>query len=130
MSGEQRTQGGGLSVKTLMIAGAASAVAALVIPALWRPGTVFAAAMTPVVVALVSELLRKPVETVSTVRVLRVAARARPGRRARETSRSTRWHRRRPKSSSCCREAMPPRTVQPPRARSPGASGSSRSRPG
>ncbi len=66
----ERTQGG-LSVKTLLIAGAASAAAALVIPMLWRPGTVFAAAMTPVVVALVSEVLRRPVETVSAARVRR-----------------------------------------------------------
>jgi hypothetical protein len=70
VSGEQRTHGG-LSVKTLLIAGAASAAAALVIPIVWRPGTVFAAAMTPVVVALVSELLRRPVDTVSAVRVRR-----------------------------------------------------------
>jgi hypothetical protein len=72
VSDEKRTQGG-LSVKTLLIAGAASAAAAIVIPMLWRPGTVFAAAMTPVVVALVSELLRRPVETVSSVRVRRTA---------------------------------------------------------
>ena len=70
MSDDKRTQGG-LSVKTLLIAGAASAAAAIVIPMLWRPGTVFAAAMTPVVVALVSELLRRPVDTVSSVRVRR-----------------------------------------------------------
>ena len=66
MSDEKRTQGG-LSVKTLLIAGTASAVAAFVIPMLWRPGTVFAAAMTPIVVALVSELLNRPVEKVSSV---------------------------------------------------------------
>jgi hypothetical protein len=72
VSNEQRTHGG-LSVKTLLIAGAASAAAALVIPMLWRPGTVFAAAMTPVVVALVTEALRRPVETVSAVRVRRTA---------------------------------------------------------
>jgi hypothetical protein len=70
VSNEQRTQGG-LSVKTLLIAGAASATAALVIPMVWEPGTVFAAAMTPVVVALVSEMLRRPVDTVSAVRVRR-----------------------------------------------------------
>src|SRR5215208_69761 len=70
VSDDKRTQGG-LSARTLLIAGAASAVAALVIPMLWRPGTVFAAAMTPIVVALVSELLHRPVETVSAVRVRR-----------------------------------------------------------
>lgn len=72
MSDKQRTHGG-LSVKTLLIAGAASAAAAIVIPMLWRPGTVFAAAMTPIVVALVTEALRRPVETVSAVRVRRTA---------------------------------------------------------
>jgi hypothetical protein len=69
---EKRTHGG-ISVKTLLIAGAASAVAAVVIPMLWRPGTVFAAAMTPIVVALVSELLHRPVDTVSAVRSRRPA---------------------------------------------------------
>ncbi len=63
---EQRTQHG-LSVKTLLIAGAASASAAILIPIVWRPGTVFAAAMTPVIVALVTEVLKRPVETVSAV---------------------------------------------------------------
>jgi hypothetical protein len=72
VSSEKRT-GGGLSVKTLLIAGAASAVAAFVIPMFWRPGTVFAAAMTPVIVALVSEALRRPVETVSAVTVRRTS---------------------------------------------------------
>jgi hypothetical protein len=72
VSSEQRNHSG-LSVKTLLIAGAASAVAALVIPLLWRPGTVFAAAMTPIIVALVSELLRRPVDTVGAGRVRRTA---------------------------------------------------------
>ena len=70
MSDDKRTQGG-LSPKTLLIAGAASATAAILIPMLWRPGTVFAAAMTPIVVALVTEILHRPVQTVSTARVRR-----------------------------------------------------------
>jgi hypothetical protein len=57
----------GLSIKTLLIAGAASATAALVVPLFWRPGTVFAAAMTPVIVSVVSELLKRPTEKVTTV---------------------------------------------------------------
>jgi hypothetical protein len=72
VSDEKRTQGG-LSAKTLLIAGTASAVAAFVVPMLWRPGTVFAAAMTPVIVALVSELLHRPANTVSAVRARRPA---------------------------------------------------------
>jgi hypothetical protein len=70
VSGQKGTNGG-LSVKTLVIAGAASAVAAFVIPLFWRPGTVFAAAMTPIIVALVSEAIRRPVDTVSAVTVRR-----------------------------------------------------------
>ena len=57
----------------------------------------------------VSELLRKPVETVSTVRVRASRAAPRAARRAPATSRSTRSRRRRPRSSSCCREATAPR---------------------
>jgi hypothetical protein len=72
VSDDQRKQGG-LSLRTLLIAAAASAVAAFVIPQIWRPGTVFAAAMTPVVVAIVSELLHRPVETVSSVTARRPA---------------------------------------------------------
>jgi hypothetical protein len=54
-----------------MIAGASSAAAAFVIPLLWKPGTVFAAAMTPIIVALVSEGLKRPTETVKSARARR-----------------------------------------------------------
>jgi hypothetical protein len=66
VSDEPRKQSG-VSIKTLLIAGAASATAALVVPLFWEPGTVFAAAMTPVIVSIVSELLKHPTEKVSTV---------------------------------------------------------------
>jgi hypothetical protein len=56
---------------TLLIAGASSAVAAIVVPMIWERGTVFAAAMTPVIVALTSEALKRPVDAVSGVRVRR-----------------------------------------------------------
>jgi hypothetical protein len=61
----------GLSVHTLLIAGAASAAAAFVIPLFWEPGTVFAAAMTPIIVAVVSEGLKRPAESVKSVAVAR-----------------------------------------------------------
>jgi hypothetical protein len=68
VSPEPRSQGGGgLSLQTLVIAGAASAIAAFVVPLVWKPGTVFAAAMTPIIVTVVSELLRRPADTVSAV---------------------------------------------------------------
>jgi hypothetical protein len=71
MSRERGSRGEGLSLKTLAIAGAASGIAAIVVPMVWERGTVFAAAATPVIVALVSELLTRPVEAVSSVRVRR-----------------------------------------------------------
>jgi hypothetical protein len=64
----------GLSITTLLIAGASSAAAAFIVQRFWQTGTVFAAAMTPVIVALVSETLKKPVEVVSAVRVRRTPA--------------------------------------------------------
>jgi hypothetical protein len=67
VSPEPRSQGGGVSLKTLVIAGAASATAAFVVPLVWKPGTVFAAAMTPIIVTVVTELLRRPADTVSAV---------------------------------------------------------------
>jgi hypothetical protein len=63
---EQKSSGG-LSVQTLLISAVAAVAAATVVPMIWEQGTIFATAMTPVVVALVSEGLRKPVQHVSTV---------------------------------------------------------------
>ncbi|HKH17151.1 MAG TPA: hypothetical protein VKA57_06465 [Solirubrobacteraceae bacterium] len=73
MSDEPRKQQSGLSIKTLLIAGASSAIAAFVVPLIWEPGTVFAAASTPIIVAIVTELLKKPAETVSAVRTRKTA---------------------------------------------------------
>jgi hypothetical protein len=74
VSSDRRSQGGGVSITTLLIAGASSAAAAFIVQTFWQTGTVFAAAMTPVIVALVSETLKKPVEVVSAVRVRRTPA--------------------------------------------------------
>jgi len=51
-----------LNLRTLVIASAASATAALVTSRLWIAGTWLAAALTPVLVTLVSELLSRPTE--------------------------------------------------------------------
>ena len=61
----------GLSVTTLMIASLSSLAAALVVSKLWGGGTLFGAAMTPVIVALVSEGLRRPATIVTSVRAPR-----------------------------------------------------------
>jgi hypothetical protein len=66
VSAEPRKQSG-VSITTLVIAAAASATAALVVPMFWEPGTVFAAAMTPIIVSIVSELLKHPTEKVTAV---------------------------------------------------------------
>src|SRR4051812_22835516 len=55
-----RKGGGGLSLQTLVIASAASLTAAMVSSRLFPPGTVYASALTPVIVAAVSEALNRP----------------------------------------------------------------------
>src|SRR3954447_15933907 len=66
-----REKSGGLSVLTLLIASASAAAAATVVPLLWKGGGVVAAAITPVVVALTSEGLKRPVTKVQSAGVWR-----------------------------------------------------------
>jgi hypothetical protein len=54
-----------LNARTLVIASAASASAAAVTSQLWIAGTWIAAAVSPVIVALVSELLHRPSERIA-----------------------------------------------------------------
>lgn len=54
-----------MSIRTLLIASVSSAVAAIVTSYFWRRGTPIAAAATPVIVALVSELLHRPTERIA-----------------------------------------------------------------
>jgi hypothetical protein len=63
-----RKGGGGLSLRTLAIASAASLSAALVSSRIFPPGTIYASAVTPVIVAAVSEMLNRPVDRVSELR--------------------------------------------------------------
>lgn len=57
----------GIELTTLFLSAVASAVAAYVTSKVWAPGTLFSAAMSPVIVALVKEGLRKPTEVVANV---------------------------------------------------------------
>jgi hypothetical protein len=57
--------GGKLSPQTLIVASLASLTAAIVVSHFWRGGTPIAAAITPVVVALASELYRRPAERIT-----------------------------------------------------------------
>jgi hypothetical protein len=53
----------GLSLQTLIVAAVASGIAAVVVSHVWEGGTVLAAAMTPVVVSIVKELLQRPIQS-------------------------------------------------------------------
>jgi hypothetical protein len=55
----------GISIQTLAISALAAVAAAVVVPMIWERGTLIATAMTPVIVALVSEALRKPAEKIT-----------------------------------------------------------------
>lgn len=57
----------GLDLATLFISAIASAAAAYVTSKIWAPGTLFSAALSPVIVALVKEALRKPTEVITNV---------------------------------------------------------------
>ena len=63
----EQKSGGGLSIQTLLISAVAAVAAATIVPLFWQHGPIHAPAMTPVIVALVSEGLRKPVQHVSAV---------------------------------------------------------------
>jgi hypothetical protein len=54
-----------LNIRTLVIASVASAAAAVVTSRFWIQGTWLAAALTPVIVTLVSELLNRPTEAIA-----------------------------------------------------------------
>jgi hypothetical protein len=54
-----------LQVRTLLIASLASLAAALVVSQFWINGTPIAAALTPVIVAIVSEVLNRPTEAIA-----------------------------------------------------------------
>jgi len=64
-TGREKRSGGRISLQTLIIASVASAAASFAASRIWGAGTLVSATATPVVVALVSEFLRRPVQTVA-----------------------------------------------------------------
>jgi hypothetical protein len=64
---EARTSSG-ISLQTLVIASASSLAAAIVVHEVWRGGAIIGAAITPVIVGIVGEALRRPVDRLSAVR--------------------------------------------------------------
>jgi hypothetical protein len=61
----------GLSVTTLAIASVSSIAAAVVIHKFWKGGAILGAGLTPVIVAIVSETLRKPTRAITSIRTER-----------------------------------------------------------
>jgi hypothetical protein len=61
--GKGNSGGEGLSLQTLVLAAVSSAAAAIIVSHLWKGGTVVAAAMTPVIVTILKELLAKPMDS-------------------------------------------------------------------
>jgi hypothetical protein len=57
----------GLNPLTLAIAALAAVVAAVVVPHFWSGGTLWATAMTPVIVAVVKEMLERPAQKITEV---------------------------------------------------------------
>jgi hypothetical protein len=64
---DRENSSGGISVQTLVISSLSAVAAAIVIPMIWERGTLVATAMTPVIVAVVSEALRRPAEKITAV---------------------------------------------------------------
>ena len=75
----EKEKSSGISIQTLVISSAAAVAAAVIIPTFWERGTLVATAMTPVIVALVSEGLRRPAEKITAVTPLVVRPRPRGG---------------------------------------------------
>src|SRR5260221_1057174 len=68
MAPPNREGGGGLSLQTLVIASVASVTAAMVTSRLFPPGTIYASALTPIIVAAVNEYAHRPVKRVAELR--------------------------------------------------------------
>lgn len=65
--------GGGLSVTTLAIASVSSVAAAIFIHKFWTGGAILGAGITPIIVAVVSEALKRPTAAITQVRASRTS---------------------------------------------------------
>ncbi len=67
VSRESKHGGGtGLSLQTLLISSLAAVAAAIVVPTFWERGSILATAITPIIVAVVSEALNRPAAAIKT----------------------------------------------------------------
>jgi hypothetical protein len=65
MAHQKETQGRSIEIKTLLIAALAAVTAAVVTSFFWSKGTLISTALTPVIVTLTQEILRRPAEKIS-----------------------------------------------------------------
>ena len=86
MSRESKDGGGTrLSLQTLLISSLAAVAAAIVVPMFWVRGSILATAITPIIVAVVSEALNRPAAAIKTA-APRVARRTATGAAVRTRS--------------------------------------------
>jgi hypothetical protein len=79
VSPEQKNDSGsGLSLTTLLISSLSAVAAAILVPMFWEKGSIIATAVTPIIVALVSEGLNRPAKVIKTA-APRVARRTATG---------------------------------------------------
>jgi hypothetical protein len=69
---------GGLKLSTLLISSCSAVAAAIIVPMFWERGSLIATAVTPIIVALVSEALNRPTKVITDV-APRVARRSGTG---------------------------------------------------
>ncbi len=67
MSPEKEEKTSGISIQTLVISSAAAVAAAVIVPMFWERGSLLATAITPIIVALVSEGLNRPAKVITQV---------------------------------------------------------------
>ena len=65
MSSEPKEDKGGLQLSTLLISSLSAVAAAIVVPYFWERGSLLATAVTPIIVALVTEALNRPTKVIA-----------------------------------------------------------------
>ncbi|MDA0178990.1 hypothetical protein OJ997_01690 [Solirubrobacter phytolaccae] len=65
MSSEPKQEKGGLQLQTLLISSLSAVAAAVIVPYFWERGSLIAVAVTPIIVALVTEGLNRPAKVVA-----------------------------------------------------------------
>jgi hypothetical protein len=65
VSSEPKENKGGLQLSTLVISSLSAVAAAIVVPYFWERGSLIATAVTPIIVALVTEALNRPTKVIT-----------------------------------------------------------------